>query len=270
MQAKASNTFRVPGRRSATTASVGGQPPGRWPARRASYRRWLVAVVIVASATGCAVLEPRATSEQRAAAEANAELGMSYLQQGELTAARRSLERALSFEADNANALIGLAALEEVEGNTEESINLYRRVIARDARNPYALTNLGDLLCRRGETNEALDLLGRAVAASTADTRDVTQINLAMCQIQAGQLEPAETALRQVLLRDASNPRALLGMAELSLRKGEPLQTRAFLSRLESMGIETRRALELCVEAERALNNAQRARDCEDRRRGRG
>lgn len=239
-----------------------------WDYRRSFWSAWVLGWVVL-SAAGCAGLEPRANTEQRAAAEANAELGMSYLQQGDLTAARRSLERALAFENENPNALLGLAALEEVEGNTAESVQLYRRVLARESANPFALTNLGDLLCRQGETTEALGLLNRGVAASTADTRDVTQLNLALCQIKTGDLQPAETSLRQVLLRDRDNPRALMGLAELSLRKGEPLQTRAFLSRLDSLGVESRRSLELCVEAERALNNPQRARDCEMRRLGR-
>ncbi|AGA32564.1 tfp pilus assembly protein PilF [Thioalkalivibrio nitratireducens DSM 14787] len=223
---------------------------------------WLLAAGLLA---GCAGLQPQASVDQRRAAEINAELGISYLRQNELTQAQRSLDRALQFNPNLALAHLGMASLRERQGALDSAEEHYRRALSLDRRDPYVQTNLGDLLCRQGEVREGLELLERATANPSYSARAVALLNAGKCHARAGDTERAEERMREALRIDPQFPDALYELALLTFEDGRPFQTRAFLSRLEAQGIVTPESLLLCYQSERQLGNAEDARRCADR-----
>jgi type IV pilus assembly protein PilF len=86
-----------------------------------------------------------------------------------------------------------------------------------------------------------------------------------MCHLRAGETAQAETRIREALREDPNYAEALFQMAILTFEQGRPFQTRAFLSRLEGLGVATPRSLQLCYESETLLGNSVDAQHCAER-----
>jgi len=231
--------------------------------RRASRTAaWLLAAALVA---GCAGLQPQASSDQRRAAEVNAELGINYLQQNDLAQAQRALERALQFDPNLAMAHLGMGLLRESQGSEELAVTHYRRALTLEPGNLYVQTNLGDLLCRRGDAPEGQALLAQAIASPSFSARDVALLNSGRCYARTGDRVRAEERMREVLRINPQFAAALYEMAALTFADGRPLQTRAFLSRLTALGAATPASLLLCYKAEMQMGNRTDAQACAER-----
>jgi len=227
-------------------------------------RLWLPFAVGLAALAlmGCATQQSLASAEQRRAAEVNAELGINYLQQGDLMQAERALGRAQQFDGNLAVVQLGLAALRERQGLLDEALGHYRRALRIEPANAYVQTNLGDMECRRGNLDEGMRLLEKASRNPSYQARQVALTSLAYCYSASGDMARTEDLLRQALRIDPQYPEALWELAWLNFQAGRPFQTRAFLSRLKGLGAVTPAALLLCYRAEMQLNNPQDAEHC--------
>jgi type IV pilus assembly protein PilF len=233
--------------------------PRLLPARLAG-----VTIVLLVLA-GCTGIQPKPSSDQRRAAEVNAELGINYLQNDELVQAQIALDRAMQFDPDVALAHLGMASLRERQGSDDLALKHYREALRLEPANPYAQTNLGDMLCRRGELEEGQALLGQASANRSFPLRSLALFNSGMCYLRAGDTAQAEDRIREALREDPTYARALFQMAVLTFEQGRPFQTRAFLSRLDGLGVATPQSLKLCYESELLLGNPADAQRCAER-----
>jgi type IV pilus assembly protein PilF len=214
---------------------------------------------------GCAGLPATPTADQRRAAEVNAELGISYLRQGDLVEAQRALERSLQFDSRLAVAQLGMGSLRDQQGLPELAIEHYRSALELQPGDPYAQTNLGDLLCRQGQFDEGRRLLARAAANVLYPARPVALLNAGRCELRAGNAETAEIRFRELLRLVPDSADALVALAGLSLDGGQPLQARAFLSRLDALGRMGPDSLLLCYRSEKLLGDAAAAMRCANR-----
>ncbi|TVP92018.1 MAG: type IV pilus biogenesis/stability protein PilW [Thioalkalivibrio sp.] len=222
----------------------------------------LVAAMLLA---GCAGLQPGASPDQRRAAEINAELGISYLRQNDLAQAERALERAVQFDPRFAMAHLGMASLRERQGSLDAALKHYRKALALEPNDPYVQTNLGDLLCRQGEIAEGRALLDKAAGNPSYPARHVAMVSAGVCALKAGETERAESSMREALQIAPRFPDALYELAQLTYADGRPFQTRAFLSRLNALGVVTPESLLLCYRAEMQLGNREDAQRCAER-----
>lgn len=212
---------------------------------------------------GCAGMGDRLSGEDREeAADINAELGLGYLREGEVDQAETNLKRALEFDRRHALANLGMAAVYERREDYERAEDHYRTALRSDSRNPYVQTSLGALLCRRGAFDEAQDLFAKAASNPEYDQRHVALMNAGVCYVDEGRTEEAEKKLREALNMQPRYGQALLELATLAFEDGRPMQTRAFLQRLESLGVENAHMLLLCYQAETALGNRRAAGSC--------
>lgn len=224
----------------------------------------MLLVAGIAALGGCATVGPQPTLDQRRAAEVNAELGINYLQRGNLAQAERALDRALEFDSGLALAHLGLASLREIQGFEDIAITHYRKALRLAPADPYVQTNLGHLLCSRGEYGEGQALLQRAIGNLSYSSREVALLNSGLCYLRQGDMARAEERMRMALQVSPANPQVLYELAHLTLLDGRPLQTRAFLSRLWSQGIRTPGTLMLCYRSEMLLGSQVDARHCAD------
>jgi len=222
---------------------------------------WLMAAALALG--GCAGMGDRLSAEDREeAADINAELGLGYLREGEVDQAKRNLKRALEHDRRHALANLGMAAVYERREDYERAEEHYRVALRRDADNPYVQTSLGALLCRREAFEEAQELFAKAAANPEYDQRHVALMNAGVCYVDEGRTEEAEAKLREALKAEPRYGRALLELAHLTYEDGRPMQTRAFLQRLEGLGVENAEMLLLCYQAETALGNRRAAGGC--------
>ncbi len=122
---------------------------------------------------------------------------------------RQFIEQLLPSEAD-ALAQEG-KRLEEL-GKTQGAESLYRAALAKDANQPQALLGLARLLLQRGEEADALTLLGR-VPLTTAEYAAAQQLSAQVRLKQGGAKAGDETPYREKL---AANPNDLDARFELA------------------------------------------------------
>ena len=216
---------------------------------------------------GCVTSSSRPTSASPPsatdAAQYNLQLGISYLRQNNLQAARDKLERAIEQDSNLATAHAALGVVFERLEDPAGAERHYRRAVDLDPSDPDNLNALAVFTCsRRQKPEEALKLFDRAIAIPLS----VKDANRPMLYTNAGtcakglDLARSETYLRQALAEDPQFADALLQLADVMLERGNALQARGFLERYFARGKPSSAALWLGVRIEQSLNDAGAAR----------
>jgi len=110
-------------------------------------------------------------------------------------------------------------------------------------------------LCQHGHSAESLVWFDRALTAPDYATPAAALANAGGCALDAGQLERAERDLRASLSHVPGNPVALEAMAQLSFRRGQFMEARAFAERRIAAAPATRSVLQLASEIEARLGD---------------
>jgi type IV pilus assembly protein PilF len=221
--------------------------------------------VLTLTVSGCITTSSRPVSPETSSKDAalyNVELGISYLRQNNLQAAREKLERAIREEPNlaRAHAALGIVyeRLEDPKGAERE----YRRAVDLDGMDPDSLNALAIFTCSyKKKPDEALKLFDRAIAVPLS----VKDANRPMLYTNAGtcakgiNLALAEKYLRAALAQDPQFRDALFQMADVSLEQRNALQARGFLERFLAQGKATPAALWLGVRIEESLGDAKAA-----------
>jgi type IV pilus assembly protein PilF len=210
--------------------------------------------VLAACAGGPTAPTSPAASPQEIAA-LNVQLGMAYLQEGNLDLARNRLLKAVTVAPDYSEAHLGLAVMYEGQGQDELAETHFREALRLDPTSPHGHTNYGSFLCSRGRTAEGEQQFQTAVANPAYEHPELAFTNAGLCLLRAGQPDRAEEYLRRGLDADPRLPRALLAMASLQARTGRYPAARGYLDRYESAGPPTPESLELGARIERGLGN---------------
>ena len=221
----------------------------------------LAAAALTACVTsGGSVGDPASDNE---AAVANMNLGAGYLRQGNMDLAIERLQRALAQDPKLVQAHTTIALAYDLTGNLEEAESHFKRATELDSNDGSAANGYAAFLCTHGNRwAEARPYFRRAADDTKYGTPEVALTNAGVCARDAGELEAAEESFRAALMRNPRFADALLNMLEITYQRGEYLQTRAFMQRYLDVRPATASVLLMCVNAERALNNAAGADRC--------
>jgi len=221
----------------------------------------LAAAALTACVTsGGSVGEPASDNE---AAIANMNLGAGYLRQGNMDLAIERLQRALAQDPKLVQAHTTIALAYDLTGNLEAAESHFKRATELDSSDGSAANGYAAFLCTHGNRwAEARPYFRRAADDTKYGTPEVALTNAGVCARDAGELEAAEESFRAALMRNPRFADALLNMLELTYQRGEYLQARAFMQRYLDVRPATASVLLMCVNAERALNNAAGADRC--------
>lgn len=226
------------------------------------------AVLLVVAGCVSSSSRPAKTESPTDAAQYNLQLGVSYLRQNNIDAAKEKLEKAIEQDPDlaTAHAALGLVfeRLEDLPGAERH----YRRAVAIDDGDPDTLNSLAVFLCaKRGNPEDGLRFFDRALAIPLSRKN----ANRAMLNANAGtcaksvDLPRAESYLRTALEQDPKFADALLQLAEVSLARGNALQARGFVERYLAGGSSSAAILWIGVQVERALKDETAARRYSER-----
>lgn len=229
---------------------------------RSPLSRALALTGVLWSLAGCVTTSSRPETAPAAPAEAaqyNMQLGISYLRQGNLPAARDKLEKALEQDPGLATAHAALGVVFERLEDPDGAEGHYRRAVELDGSDPDNLNALAVFTCtRKQKPEQALKLFDRAIAiplsVKTAN-RTMLYTNAGTCAKKVD-LARSEAYLRGALAQDPRFPDALYQLAEVSLERGNALQARGFIERFLAAGKPTAAALWLGVRIEQSLNDA--------------
>ncbi len=175
---------------------------------------------------------------------------------GDLAAAQKHAESALTLDGRSLAALSLLALIADARGDANAALGYYRRALALAPDDGDALNNYGVWLCHNGRIGESLPLFRRALANPAYATPALAAGNLGACLLDAGQASEAEPVLRQALQLDPDNAVALASMARVQYLGGHFMEARAFIERRLAAATPTADDLKLAADIERRLGDA--------------
>ncbi|HEU4619556.1 MAG TPA: type IV pilus biogenesis/stability protein PilW [Gammaproteobacteria bacterium] len=196
------------------------------------------------------------------AAQANMNLGVAYLSEHKPQLALEKLERALDQNPRLADAHSAIAIAYDQLGQPEEAEKHYRRATQLAPDNPGAANSYAVFLCRKNRWRDAEPYFKRAADNPRYTTPAVALTNAGTCAMSAGDLERAESYFRAALEKDKSFADALAGLMDLSYRRNDYLEARAFMQRYLDARPATAPVLWMCFNVEQKLGDAAAAQRC--------
>jgi type IV pilus assembly protein PilF len=223
------------------------------------FLRLSSALLVATLLAGCATGPQDSRVSDKDAARFNVQLGMSYMQRGDLEGAREKLERAAQQDPSLPAAHAALGILYERAGDPRRAQDHLRRATRLAPDDPNMLNNYGGFLCRQGEAREGIRHFEMAANNAYYRMPEAALANAGVCARSIPDLELAEDFFRRALDVNRNYAEALLQLADLSLEIDRALQARAFLQRYESVGPVTPHSLELGARVEMAAGDRRTA-----------
>ncbi len=220
---------------------------------------WALALTLLCLVlVGCSSQQTRSSDNTpRTSAEINAELGMRYMQQGNLDVALKKLKRALEQDPDLAMAHHYMALLYERYDSAEEAERHFRKALSLASEDPSLKNNYGVFLCGRQRYREAVDIFLEVAKSPYYSRPEEAYENAGLCAMRIPDMPNAEAYLRLALKFDPLRPVSLFQMARLSYEQGRYFPARGFMQRFERVSPHSAESLLLAVKIEHQLENGQ-------------
>jgi type IV pilus assembly protein PilF len=142
-------------------------------------------VLGLALLAGCVSSSPGTPSRKSDAARINVQLGLGYLQQGNLAIAKEKLERALSEDPDNADVHAALGLLDEKLGKDKDADHEYHRALSLAPQDPSMLNNYAVYLCSHERQVEGVRYFEQAATNPLYRTPWAAYTNAGVCMRSA-------------------------------------------------------------------------------------
>lgn len=210
-------------------------------------------LAVVLWVTGCASSIDRERALRLA--DTHTQLGASYMERGQLDAAKENLDKAIALNPDSPQANNMMALLQWRLKQYVEAERHFRIALKLDIKNSEAWNNYGVFLCDRGQFDGAEQAFNRAISDPLYRTPAEANVNAGVCQMQKPSPAAAEKYFRAALDINPKYSRALLEMAKLTYNAGRAMSARAFLQRYFEIDEDNPQVLLLAVKVERALGN---------------
>ncbi|CNF16541.1 type IV pilus biogenesis/stability protein PilW [Yersinia nurmii] len=184
----------------------------------------LTAVVLA----GCSGSSPNKV-DPPAAGQTRLQLGLAYLAQGDLPAARQNLEKAVNAAPQDYQAQLGMALYEQRIGENSAAEQRYQQTMQLAPGNGTVLNNYGAFLCGLGQYVSAQQQFSAAALlpdyGQVADSLE----NAGYCFLRANQNDQAKVLLRRALKYDPDKGGSLLAEAERQFGEGKRAQAQLLL-----------------------------------------
>jgi type IV pilus assembly protein PilF len=161
---------------------------------------------------------PKYTESQREkAAQANLQLGLGYLQQGNLALAKSKLERANVEDDHSADIHAALGLLDERLGKDKEADREYREALSLAPGDPSMLNNYAVYLCSHGRAAEGVHNFELAATNPLYRSPWAAYTNAGVCQRQAHHDSEAAQLFTRALQSNPSYAEAVFQASDLDL-----------------------------------------------------
>ncbi|MBU9816383.1 type IV pilus biogenesis/stability protein PilW [Rahnella sp. C60] len=195
---------------------------------KGSVRMWMVTGVALALLAGCSG-SPKEIPPASGAAQTRLELGMAYLKQGNMEAARQNLQKAVDGAPQDYRTQLGMALYEQKNGNQKAAQTRYQQALQLAPQNGTVLNNYGAFLCSLGQYVPAQQQF--SAAANAPDYGQVADSleNAGYCFLKANQNEEARVLLSRALKVDPDKGAPLLTEATKEFGEGNRAQAKLLL-----------------------------------------
>jgi len=164
-----------------------------------------------------------------------AQLGQQYMTDGQPAVALRKLKRGLTLDPDNPQIHAVMGLLYQRLGETGPARSHFSEAISLEPRNPYYRNLWGSFLCQQRDFAEADEQFRLALKNPLYNKPWSANTNAGLCAYQSGDVEKAETYLRQALSINPAIPQALLKMSRINFDRGDFVGAKRYLERYRSL-----------------------------------
>jgi type IV pilus assembly protein PilF len=180
-------------------------------------------------------LETSTPSGGEAAAQVNVQLGLGYLEKGNVQRAKRKLMLALEQSPKLTEANGAMAYFYEVTQDNKQAEQYYRRAIDVASTKGAAYNNYGAYLCRHKRFDDAKKQFMKAVADNSYLNPADAYENAGLCELQNNELKEAKLHFEAAMAQDPRRTTSLLGLGELALRQKDYNTTSVMLEKYEKL-----------------------------------
>ncbi len=197
-------------------------------------KRLLLAPACALLLAACASNE--ATVNSKEAARANVQLGIAYMQQGNLQLAREKLQRAERQDPRSVELQMAMAFLSEQLNRPEDAERHYRAARRMAPDSADIANNYAVFLCKADRIDQALPLFETAARDRLYSTPWAALTNAAVCLRSARRSADAVSFLNRALALRPDYAEAVTELADAQLELGQPDIAASVVSRFLNMG----------------------------------
>lgn len=217
----------------------------------------LIPVALLSILTGCEKEEVirKAQPDRAKVAQVNTQLGIEYIQKGDLEIAFDRLKRALDADPDYVDAHNTLGLLYGNLGQYDKAERSFKTSLNIDPKHSSTLINYGQFLCQLDRQKEGQELFLKAIENPLYENPGVALSNARTCALNSGDVDAAKTHFRAALQISPKLALILYHMAFLSGRLARYLPAPGYLQRYLELGRHSAESLWLGIRIERELGN---------------
>jgi type IV pilus assembly protein PilF len=161
----------------------------------------------------------------------NMQLGMAYLNQGDLGLAKEKLDRAVAQNPDDPNVHSAMAMLEDRLGHPDKADKEFKTALNIGPRSPDVLNNYAVYLCRTGRADEGVKSFEEAAHNALYRTPEAAYTNAGVCLRGAKRDTQAAMSFQRALQAKPNFAEAAYQLADLDFQRGEVQEARETVER---------------------------------------
>lgn len=173
------------------------------------------------------------------ASNANIQLGMNYLQAGDVNKAKQKLLMALELTPKYPAAWYTMAYYYEVTGDYKQANEYYLQAIKLAPNSGDTHNNYGTFLCHSGKPKEAIDHFLQATQDNHYIDHAAAFENAGLCALHIPDKQQAKDFFSKALKRDPQRARSLALLANVQYELGEYRQAQDSLEQLKNIAKPT-------------------------------
>jgi type IV pilus assembly protein PilF len=178
---------------------------------------------------GCAAHNPQHQTKTESAAVYNTQLGIAYLNQGELALAKDKLDRAVTQDPSFPEAHSARAMLYERLGKADVADDEFRTALRLAPNDPNVINNYAVYLCQNGRTNDGVKRFEEAAKNPLYRTPEAAYTNAGVCLHAAKRDDEAKVKFIKALQVKPNFPDAVLQLASLEFQQNNFPQSRQLI-----------------------------------------
>jgi len=212
---------------------------------------------------GCATQQTQVDQQRlHRAGLINAQLGIDYMNSGNMQRAYDKLTLALSQYPDSSTIRYEYALLMQRLGENAKAEENYRKSIQLNPKASYAHNNFGIFLCEQKRYQEAQKQFKDALANPLYSRPQGAYANSGFCYINQGDYKHAKVAFEQALKVAPDFRSALYGLAKIAADEGDWKSADKSLSRIKGQAHYWPPILALCIKVKQHLGDLVGATQC--------
>ena len=180
----------------------------------------VISSVTMLALAGCAGPSERSKKKDDAS-NYNMQLGMAYLNQGDLGLAKEKLDRAVRENPGDPNVHSAMAMLQDRLGHPDQADKEFKTALNLGPRSPDVLNNYAVYLCRSGRVDEGVKAFEEAAHNALYRTPEAAYTNAGVCLRGAKRDTQAAMSFQRALRIKPNFAEAAYQLADLDFRRGE-------------------------------------------------